>query len=365
MKISEIAKYLESIAPLSLQENYDNAGLLVGDSETECTGILVSLDVTEAVTEEALQKGCNLIVAHHPLIFKGLKKLNGKNYVERTVIAAIKNNIAVYAIHTNLDNVLKGVNKKLAEKLHLQNCNVLLPKERTLKKLVTFLPHEHVEAVQSTLFKAGAGALGTYNECAYRVEGKGTFTANEGSNPFVGKIGERHTENETRIEVIFPAFLQQNLVKSLKEVHPYEEPAYDIYPLENYADDTGSGLAGELAEPISEDELLNLLKTSFGLSVIKHTVFGGQLISKIALCGGAGFFLLPNAIAAGAQVFITSDIKYHEFFDADSRIILVDIGHYESEQFTVELLAELLHEKYRNFAVLKTEMNTNPVHYYT
>ncbi len=365
MKIEEIIKCLESLAPLSLQESYDNAGLLIGNSEEECTGIIVSLDVTEAIIEEALQKNCNLIVAHHPIIFKGLKKLNGKNYVERTVIAAIKNNIAVYVIHTNLDNIIEGVNKKLAQKLHLQNCKVLLPKEGTLKKLVAFSPKENLEEVRNGLFEAGAGAIGKYSECSFNIEGKGTFKAKEGAHPYVGKIGERHTENETRIEVIFPEFLQSGIVKTLKEVHPYEEVAYDIYSLENYRDDVGSGLIGELSESITEEDLLKLLKTSFGLSVIKHTPFLHKKILKVALCGGAGSFLLPDAIAAEAHAYITSDIKYHEFFDADKKLLLADIGHYESEQFTIELIAEFLQQKFCNFAILKTEIITNPVSYYT
>jgi len=365
MKIKEIIQTLETVAPLSLQESYDNAGLLIGSSETDCSGIVVSLDVTEAVIEEAMQKNCNLIVAHHPIIFKGLKKLNGRNYVERTVISAIKNEIAIYAIHTNLDNIIEGVNKKLAEKLNLQHCKVLLPKEGTLKKLVTFSPQKNAEEVRNALFKSGAGTIGKYNECSFNLEGNGTFRANEGSNPFAGKIGERHSENETRIEVIFPGFLQNKIVASLKAAHPYEEVAYDIYALENQREDVGSGLIGELPESLSQRELLNLLKTAFGLSVIKHTSFSQKRISKIALCGGAGYFLLPNAIAAGAQAYITSDIKYHEFFDADNEILLADIGHYESEQFTIDLIVEFLQQKLLNFAVLKTEIITNPVQYYT
>ena len=364
MKIKEIIKCLENLAPLSLQESYDNAGLLVGNSETECTGIITSLDVTEAVVEEAMKKNCNLIVAHHPIIFKGLKKLNGKNYVERTVIAAIKNDIAIYAIHTNLDNILEGVNEKFAGKLKLQNCKVLSAKEGTLKKLITFCPQKNADEVRNALFNAGAGAIGKYDECSFNVEGKGTFKANKDSNPFVGEIGERHTEHEVRVEVIFPSYLQHELIATLKKNHPYEVPAYDIYSLDNFRDDRGSGLIGELPESISEATLLKLLKSAFGLSVIKHTQFLNKPVSKIALCGGAGFFLLANAIAAGADVYITSDIKYHEFFDADNRILLLDIGHYESEQFTIDLIAEFLQQKFPNFAVQKTEISTNPVNYY-
>ena len=363
MKIKEITKYLEDIAPLSLQESYDNSGLLVGNDETECMGIITSLDVTEAVIKEAVTKNCNLIVAHHPIIFRGIKKLNGNNYVERTIIAAIKNDIAIYAIHTNLDNVLEGVNKKIAEKLNLQNCQSLLPQKGTLQKLVTFSPVEQAETVRNALFKAGAGAVGKYNECSFNVEGTGTFTAGEGSDPFVGEVGKNHFEKEVRIEVIFSSFLQSKIIQALMEVHPYEEVAYYIQKLENVNSAIGSGLIGELAQSISERELLENVKKAFGLSVIKHTPFLENPVTKIAVCGGAGIFLLPAAIASGAEVYITSDIKYHDFFDADGRTLLADIGHYESEQFTIDLLSDFLQQKFPNFAVLKTEINTNPVNY--
>jgi dinuclear metal center YbgI/SA1388 family protein len=365
MKIKEITQFLESIAPLTLQESYDNAGLIVGNKESECSGIITSLDVTEEVVKEAIRKKCNLIVGHHPIIFKGLKKLNGKNYVERTVIEAIKNDIAIYAIHTNLDNILTGVNHKIADKLQLQNRKVLLPKEGTLQKLVTFAPSKNAEEVRSALFRAGAGAIGNYDECSYNVEGAGTFRALEGSDPYVGEIGKRHWENEVRIEVIFPASLEEKMVNSLKEAHPYEEVAYYLQSLQNKQDNVGSGLVGDLPAPVSENELLSVLKSAFNLKVIRHTAFLNKPVHKVAVCGGAGFFLLPAAKAAGAQVYITGDVKYHEFFDADQRILLADIGHYESEQFTIELLTEFLQKKFSNFAVQKTEIITNPVNYFT
>ncbi|MEO9005478.1 MAG: Nif3-like dinuclear metal center hexameric protein [Ginsengibacter sp.] len=364
MKIKEIREYLEGIAPLSYQENYDNSGLILGSDHTECTGIIISLDATEAVVEEAVRKNCNLIVAHHPIIFKGIKKLNGSNYVERTIITAIKNDIAIYAIHTNLDNVSDGVNGKIAEKLHLQNCKPLLSKTETLQKLVTFSPVKDADTVRDALFKAGAGAIGKYDECSFNVEGTGTFTAGEGSHPFVGAIAENHLETEIRIEIIFPAFLQKKIIKSLIEAHPYEEVAYYLHKLENLQQGIGSGLIGELPKSLSETELLTDVKKNFGLSVIKHTPFLGEPVTKIAVCGGAGIFLLPAAMASGAQAYITSDIKYHDFFDADGRILLADIGHYESEQFTIELLSDFLQQKFPNFAVLKTEMTTNPVNYF-
>ena len=365
MKISEITQFLESIAPVGLQENYDNAGLIVGSGESECSGIIISLDVTEEVVKEAIAKKCNLIVGHHPIIFKGLKKINGKNYVERTVITAIKNDIAIYAIHTNLDNVLEGVNKKIAEKLQLQNCKVLLPKEGTLEKLVTFAPVKKAEEVRNALFEAGAGSIGNYDQCSFNVEGTGTFRALEGSDPYVGEKGKQHQENEARIEVVFPSGLEQKIVLALKKVHPYEEVAFYLQPLKNRQHNVGSGLVGELPEPIAEKELMDILKSAFHLKVIRHTEYLNKPVHKIAVCGGSGFFLLPAAIAAGAQVYITGDVKYHEFFDADGRILLADIGHYESEQFTIELLTEFLQKKFSNFAVLKTEINTNPVRYFS
>ena len=364
MKISEVISCLEDFAPLSLQEDYDNAGLVIGDAKGECNGILTTLDVTEEVVAEAIRRKCNLVVAHHPIIFKGLKKLNGKNYVERSVIAAIKNEVAVYAIHTNLDNVVNGVNHKIAQKINLQNIQVLSPKEGTLKKLVTFCPLANAEEVRNALFKAGAGTISNYSECSYNVEGYGTFKAAEGTQPYVGEIGKRRTENETRIEVIFPSYLQPQVLASLKQSHPYEEVAYDVYPLTNTRNDIGSGLIGEIREPVSGEDLLSQLKKTFGLSVIRHTELLHKKITKIAVCGGAGSFLIPAAKAAGAGIYITSDIKYHEFFDADNTILLADIGHYESEQFTIDLLTEILQQKFPNFAVLKTETNTNPVNYF-
>ena len=364
MKISEVINCLEQFAPPALQEDYDNAGLLIGSPQDECSGILTTLDVTENVIDEAARKNCNLIVAHHPIIFKGLKKISRNTYVERCIIAAIKNNIALYAIHTNLDNVVNGVNQKIAQKLQLGDTKVLLPKEGILNKLVTFCPDKNVQEVRNALFKSGAGTIGRYSECSFNLEGLGTFRPGEGAEPFVGKIGEQHKEKETRIEVIFPAYIQNRVVRSLKEAHPYEEVAYDIYALSNTRADVGSGLVGTLTQPVTEEAFLSRLKTEFGLKVIRHTAFIHKKIKKVAVCGGAGSFLLGAAKSSGADVYVTSDVKYHEFFDADGTILMADIGHFESEQFTIDLLAEILQQKFRNFAVLKTEIKTNPVNYY-
>ena len=356
-------QHLETFAPVYFQESYDNAGLIVGEAATECTGIITSLDATEAVIDEAISKNCNLVVAHHPIIFRGLKKLNGKNYVERTILKAIKNDIAIYAIHTNLDNVKKGVNKKIAEKIGLQNLDMLLPKENILKKLITFAPLDKAEDLRKALFLAGAGHLGKYSECSFNSEGTGTFKPEEGADPYVGEIGSRHEEKEIKIEVIFPAYLEQKIIRAMMKAHPYEEVAYDIISLGNYLSDVGSGMIGDLERPLDEKDFLLKIKTAFNLKVIRHTGLSGKKVKKVALCGGAGSFLIPVALSNEADVYLTSDVKYHEFFDAEG-MLLIDIGHYESEQFTIDLLYEILKEKFPNFAVRKTEVNTNPLNYF-
>jgi dinuclear metal center YbgI/SA1388 family protein len=364
MKIQEIITSLESVAPPSLQESYDNAGLLTGNSNWECTGIITCLDATEAVVQEAVSKKCNCIVAHHPIIFGGLRKITGKNYVEQAIITAIKNDIAIYAIHTNLDNVLHGVNAAIAGKLGLINRKILQPKNATLKKLFTFVPIEFAENVRSAIFNAGGGHISNYSECSFNMAGQGTFKPGEGSNPFTGKKGIRHTEDEIKMEMIYPAWLEQSIVKAMADAHPYEEVAYDIIPLDNQNQLAGSGLVGELPEALNETGFLAMLKTTFELSVIRHTPLLGKPVKKIALCGGAGSFLIGAAAATGADFYITGDIKYHEFFDANSRLVVADIGHYESEQFTIDLLFDILSQKFPTFAVLKTGVKTNPVHYF-
>ena len=364
MLIKDITNFLETIAPASLQEDFDNAGLITGSVNNVCTGILVSLDCIEEIVQEAIEKKCNLIVAHHPIIFKGLKKINGNNYVERTIIKAIKNDIAIYAIHTNLDNVLHGVNGKIAELLELQNVQILSPKKDLLKKLVVFSPQANAQKLTDALFAAGAGNIGNYSECSFLTEGSGTFRPGKNSNPQTGNIGTRETLNEIKIEVIYPEWLEQNLLQAMKDNHPYEEVAHDIYHLNNTYQSTGSGLIGELEIPKDENDLLRQIATIFKIKVVKHTALLEKKCKKIAICGGAGSFLIPIAKSAGADIYITSDVKYHEFFDADNQIVIADIGHFESEQFTIDLLFDLLSNKFPNFAVLKTGISTNPVQYF-
>jgi dinuclear metal center YbgI/SA1388 family protein len=364
MKIREIIDLLESYADPSLQESYDNAGLITGNAGEECTGVICSLDATEEVIMEAKKKNYNLVVSHHPIVFKGLKRINGSNYVERTIIAAIKNDIAVYAIHTNLDNVQNGVNGRIAAMMGLKNISVLAPKEAVLKKLFTFVPVEKAEQVRAAIFNAGAGMIGNYSECSFNSEGTGTFKPGEESNPFIGEKGRRHNEPELRIEAVFPAYLEKGIVSSMKKAHPYEEVAYDIISLTNNHPGIGSGMIGSLEPAVSAEEFLEMVRHVFKVPFVRHTKPTGRSIKTVAICGGAGSFLISKALRAGADAYVTADIKYHEFFDANDRIMVCDAGHYESEQFTIDLLQEVIARKFPTFAVLKTEVNTNPVRYF-
>ena len=364
MKLNEIISQLITWCPPQYQESYDNAGLITGHPEMEVTGAMLCLDSTEAVINEAIEKKVNLVIAHHPIVFSGLKSITGKTYMERVLIKAIKNDIAIYAAHTNLDNVGKGVNQKIAKKLGLINCSILAPKKGTLKKLFTYIPTDALEKVQNALFEAGAGNIGNYSECSFQVSGTGTFKGNDESTPTLGEKGKRHSEQESKLEVIFPAHLESKLIYTLKENHPYEEVAYEIISLDNSNQDVGSGMIGELETSMSESDFLNYLKKNMKAQMIRHTSFREKAVQRVAICGGSGSFLLNHAIGAKADVFVSADFKYHQFFDADGKILICDIGHFETEQFTQELFHAFLREKFRNFAVHFSTVNTNPVNYY-
>jgi dinuclear metal center YbgI/SA1388 family protein len=329
----------------------------------EITSALICLDSTEDVIDEAISKGCNLVIAHHPIVFKGLKKFNGSNYVERVIIKAIQNNIAIYSAHTNLDNVHNGVNAKIAEKLGLINCRILAPQKGILKKLVTFCPVDKAEQVRNALFAASAGSIGNYSECSFNAEGFGTFKAETGANPYVGEIGMQHIEKEMRIETIYPANIESKVLKALFSSHPYEEVAYDLYTLTNTANQIGAGIIGDLKEETDEQAFLHFLKEKMKAKGIRYTSLQNKKIKKVAVCGGSGSFLLEDAVKSGADIFVTADFKYHQFFDAGNRIVIADIGHYESEQFTMELFFDLLKENFNTFALHLSKINTNPINY--
>lgn len=363
MKIKDIARFLEDLVPLYYQEKYDNCGLIVGDENINLDGILIALDCTEEVIHEAIEEGCNLVIAHHPIIFSAIKKLNGRNYIERTIIKAIKNDISIYAIHTNLDNIKDGVNAKIAERLGLQNTSVLSHKKDVLRQLAFYCPTKYADDVRNALFEVGAGNIDSYDQCSFNISGRGTFRPSQKSNPFVGEAGKMHVEDEERVEVIFPTYLEQSIILKLQESHPYEQIAYQIYLLDNVRQDIGSGLVGDLQQELPVDTFFKELKSRMNVHSIRHTSMVHKNIKKVAVCGGSGSFLLNAAKSVGADVFISADFKYHEFFDAENSIIIADIGHYESEQFTKELIYDLLTKNFTKFAVRLSKVNTNPIKY--
>jgi len=364
MTIREILQVLEQFAPLDLQEEYDNAGLIIGNPDAEITGVLIALDITDEVVDEALKNDCNFVISHHPLIFNGLKRLVEADSVQRLTVKAIQNHLAVYSMHTNLDNSVKGLNAWFCDLLGIKNCRMLLPGKGLLSKLVTFCPVDHSDRIRQALFDAGAGHIGNYDCCSYNITGQGTFKASENANPFVGERNIIHFETESRIEVIFPRFLEHRLVDALLKNHPYEEVAYDIYPLSNSAGFAGSGMIGELDPAMTENRFLGKLKNQLGIPCVRHSDLCGKKISRVAVCTGSGAFLIHEAIKSGANAFLTADLKYHDFFDANAQLLLADIGHYESERFAKDLIYDILIEKFPTFAFLISKINTNPVHYY-
>ena len=363
MKIKDIINALERFAPLPLQDGFDNSGLQIGLTQVEATGALLCLDVTESIIDEAIAKGCNLVIAHHPLLFKGYKSITGKDYVERCIMKAIKNDVVIYAAHTNLDNSTGGVSFKIANKLGLKNIQILSPKSEMLSKLVTFVPTAQLDVVKTALFNAGCGNIGNYDSCSYAAAGEGTFRAKEGANPFVGEVGQVHTEPETRIETIFPTHLKSKVLSALLAAHPYEEVAFDIYALENSWNTVGAGVIADLETAIDELAFLKQSKETFHVGCVKHSNLRNKQIKRVAICGGSGGFLLSQAIGAGADLFLSAEVKYHDYFGKEKDILIADIGHYESEQFTIELFAELLEEQCPDVKFYKTEINTNPINY--
>ncbi len=364
MIIEEVIKHLEDFAPSSTAEEFDNVGLLVGDKTSKLTGILITLDTIEEVVEEAIAKSCNLIISFHPIIFKGLKSLTGSNYVEKTVIKAIQNNIAIYAIHTALDAHHLGVNKMICDKLSIKNSKILIPRKNSINKLTTYIPKKDAEALRKKLFEAGAGSIGNYKNCSFNVEGAGSFKAMENANPTIGKIGETHYENEIQIGVTFPQHLEGKILKTLFDHHPYEEVAYEVITLNNAHQNLGMGMIGELELEVSEKDFLEKLKNIFHTGCIKHSKLLNRPVKRVAVLGGSGSFAIGQAKSQGADFFVTSDLKYHDFYQAEEKLVLADIGHYESEQYTKDLLHSFLSKKISNFALILAHTKTNPIKYY-
>ncbi|MBC2844559.1 Nif3-like dinuclear metal center hexameric protein [Winogradskyella flava] len=363
MTIQDVINHLHDLAPLAYAEDFDNVGLLVGDKSQNVSGILVTLDTLETVVDEAIETNCNLIVSFHPIIFKGLKKLTGKTYVERVVIKAIQNNISIFSIHTALDNALQGVNSIICDQLELKNKQILMPQSGTMKKLQTYAPTANAETLRAALFDVGAGSIGNYDSCSFNIEGEGTYRGNENSNPSVSKKGTLHKENETAISVVFKKHLEHKILKALFDAHPYEEVAYEMFELANSNPYIGMGMIGELGNPMNEKACLEFVKTKMNTKCVRHSQLLNKPIKKIAVLGGSGSFAISAAKASGADLLVTADLKYHDFFSAENDIILADIGHYESEQFTKSFLVDYLSKKITNFAVVLSKTNTNPVKY--
>lgn len=364
MIIAEVIQHLEDFAPIATAEDFDNVGLLVGSADTPLKGILITHDTLEEVVEEAISKKCNLIVSFHPIIFSGLKKLNGKNYVERAVIKAIKNDIAIYAIHTALDNHHLGVNKMICNKIGLQNTKILLPKKEIIKKLTTYVPKSEANELRKKLFEAGAGAIGNYEECSFNIEGTGSFKATIDANPSIGTKNKLHFEEEIQIGVTFPKHLEDKVLKALFHAHSYEEVAYEVVTLDNAHQQIGMGMIGELPEATNEEEFLSLIKKTFDAGGIRHSQLLGKKLKKIAVLGGSGSFAIEAAKNAGADFFITADLKYHDYYKAEQKLVVADIGHYESERFTKNILHSHLSKKISNFAIILSNTKTNPIKYY-
>lgn len=364
MTIQEICALLEDWAPLSQAEDFDNVGLLVGNRTTTVTNVLVAHDALEQTVEEAITQNCNLIVCFHPIIFSGLKRLNGSNYVERSVIKAIQHNIAIYAIHTALDNLPTGVSYGMSRALNLQDSKVLVPKKDSIYKLITYVPHAFAKALKEALFEAGAGHIGNYDQCSFSVAGDGTYRAGQDSNPFKGEKGEQHTEKETQLHLTFQKEHKSNILQTLFKIHPYEEVAHELMQLENTNQHVGMGMVGTLEKAVTENEFLELIKTTFKTGGVRHSQKLGKTIKKVAVLGGSGAFAINQAIQQGADAYVTSDLKYHDYYKAENKILLADVGHYESERFTKSIIADYLTEKIRSFAVVLSQENTNPINYF-
>ncbi|MGH1385600.1 Nif3-like dinuclear metal center hexameric protein [Kordia sp.] len=363
MKVQDIISHIEELCPLAYAEDFDNVGLLVGNSQQEVSGVLISLDTLENVVDEAIEKKCNMIVSFHPIIFSGLKKITGKTYVERVVLKAIKHDIAIYAMHTALDNSWNGVSDRMCDELGLTNKSILIPQKGTIKKLVTFVPKKDAETLRNALFAVGAGNIGNYENCSFNIEGLGSFQGNEDSNPTIGKKGETHFEEEVQLGITFAKHLEGKIIRILHKTHPYEEVAYEITTLENTNQHIGMGMVGEFKKPMTEMHFMTLLKTKMNVPMVRHSALSGKMVQKVAVLGGSGSFAISAAKRAGADAYVTADLKYHDFYQAEGQIILADIGHYESEQYTKNLLFEYLTKKIPNFAIILSAENTNPIKY--
>lgn len=363
MKARDIISTIEELAAVQLQESFDNSGLLIGSGEEEVTGVLICLDVTMPVIDEAIEKGFNMIVSHHPMIFNAIKRINMSNVKDEMIVKAIKNDIVIYAAHTNIDSSMPGVSSVLGKALGLTNISILHPKSDFLCKILVYVPNNHADIVRKAIFNSGGGCIGNYDSCSFNSEGVGTFRGNSESNPFVGRKNELHQEPETRIEFMIPRYMQNKVLRAITEAHPYEEPAFDIIPLNNKLMNKGLGVVGDLIEPMSEIEFLDMVKATINLKALRHSKIRGRMIKRVALCGGSGSSFIRDAITANADIYLTAELKHNEFLDYQDNIVIADIGHYESECLIKNLIRDILLKKNSNFAIRISEAEDNPVFY--
>lgn len=364
MRCKDIFDRIERWAPREIAWERDNIGLQVGSADREVNKILLTLDLTEPALKKALEQNCSLIITHHPLIFNPLKKIDIQNNLKsRLIEKLIKNNITLYSAHTNLDYTKKGVSFILAEKLALKNLRFLSPIERTQSKIVVFTPSYSLEKVSDAIFSAGGGIIGEYSECSFRSNGKGTFRGSELSNPSIGIKKKKEIVDEIRLEVVADNWKINSVMHAIKKVHPYEEPAIDIYPLKNRGN-YGVGAVGELNKPMSAAYFLNYVLDKLKIRNFRYSGKSGGMISKIAVCGGAGSEYINDAVNAGADAFITADVRYHAFQEAEGKILLIDAGHYETEIFALDAVSRFLKKNFEDIEIIKFTKNVNPVIFY-
>lgn len=367
MLIKEIIDAIESIAPLPLQEEWDNCGVQVGPTDNECTGVMVCVDCTPVVVEEAIAMNCNLIVSHHPLIFGGIKQLTGKTEAERCVINAVTAGLTIYSSHTALDNSPNGISHRMASLLGLEDVDVLVPREADQLKLVAYVPVSKLDDVRLALFDAGAGAIGNYDFCSFATDGRGSFRALDGANPYVGEVSQLHFEDESRLEVLLPRWKRRDVELALRQVHPYEEPAYEFSEVVAASRPAGSGCVGHLPQPMTVAQLALFAKERFGCQAVRLSCYHGDpmvhTVRRVAVCGGAGGSFIGAVKRSGADAYITADLRYHDFVDYGKRLALIDVGHFNSEQCAKEIFYQLICEKFPNFAVHTSKNEKNPIQY--
>jgi dinuclear metal center YbgI/SA1388 family protein len=366
MKCDNIIKIIEDWAPKSIAWEKDNVGLQVGSLRREVKNILLCLDVNEKVIDEASKKNCNLIISHHPLLFRSLKKIDiERDQKSKILEKLIKKDITLYSAHTNLDFTKDGVSFQLADKLGLSNQRFLLNKSSNLNKLIVFVPVDNADKVAEAMHSAGAGIIGEYSHCSFRTIGMGTFKGSNKSKPSMGVKGKLNKVSEVKIEVLVNSFDLHKVISSMKKIHPYEEVAFDVYPMVNENFNYGMGVIGDLKKELTAKEFLTYVSKSLRINNFRFNKGSKFRIKKVAVCGGSGSDLLETAIKSKADAFVTADVKYHTFQDAEDEILLIDAGHYETEIHSLNAIKNRIENSLKDkVKVYKFSGTTNPIVFY-